>query len=235
MIRAVLIWLALAAPSLACEAMTHRERAFTICTADLDRHAVSLHLNGADGTPLGNFNALERVVDDLAFAMNAGMYHPDRRPVGLYVEDGVEANSIVTRAGPGNFGMLPNGVFCVTADRAVVVESLAFAAAAPACDHATQSGPMLVIDGELHPRFIPDSTFLNLRNGVGASDDGRRVHFVISDEPVSFHEMATLFRDVLSVRNALYFDGRVSRLHAPAIGRSDGGRAMGPIVAVTVR
>jgi uncharacterized protein YigE (DUF2233 family) len=236
-IRAALVlalWLALSGAAAACEAVTHRDRAFTICTANLARQDVALRLNGVDGQPLGSFTALERETSaPIVFAMNAGMYHHDRRPVGLYIEDGVEAKRIVTSAGPGNFGMLPNGVFCVTQSRAAVIESRAFAAAPASCVHATQSGPMLVVDGALHPRFLPDSPYLNLRNGVGASPDGRRVFLAISDAPVSFHEMATLFRDVLGVRDALYLDGSVSRLYAPASGRADPGRRMGPIVVVT--
>ncbi len=237
MIRAALfLWLALAGAAGACESVLHRERSFTICTADLDRHAIAVRLAGPDGAPLGSFEALEAETDaPIVYAMNGGMYHEDRRPVGLYVEDGAELAPLVTSDGPGNFGLLPNGVFCVREDRADVIESLAFAADPPPCLQATQSGPMLVIDGDLHPRFLPDSTSLNIRNGVGATPGGRLVHFVISDEAVTFHEMATLFRDVLGVRDALYLDGRVSRLHAPALGRSDFGIPMGPILSVTER
>jgi len=110
--------------------------------------------------------------------MNAGMYHPDRRPVGLFVQDGVELARIVTSAGPGNFGMLPNGVFCAGADFAVI-ESRDFAARQPTCALATQSGPMLVIDGTLHPTFLADSTSRYLRNGVGGFD--RRQDRVVRD------------------------------------------------------
>ncbi len=218
----------------ACETVEHRERVFTVCTADLARHDVSLHLWGADGAPLGNFQRLDAELGaSITFAMNAGMYHQDRRPVGLYIEDGAQHAPIVTRAGPGNFGLLPNGVFCVTQGRADVIEARAFAAAPRPCRHATQSGPMLVIDGALHPRFIADSPYLKRRNGVGANPDGRRVHFAISEEAVSFHEMGTLFRDVLGVRDALFLDGSVSRLYVPGVGRADGGRRMGPILAIT--
>lgn len=237
MIRlAAAVWLAFAGSAAACEEVTHRGREFTVCTADLTRQDVAVRLNGQDGLPLGSFVALDRAIDaPITFAMNGGMYHPDRAPVGLYVEDGVQSKSIVTREGPGNFGMLPNGVFCAGSGRAQVYESRAFAATPPDCDFATQSGPMLVIDGALHPRFLPDSEYLNIRNGVGASSDGQTVYFAISDQPVSFHEMATLFRDQLGVRDALYLDGRVSRLYAPALDRADPGRQMGPILVVTER
>ena len=215
-----------------CRPVEHRDRAFTVCTADLSRHRIDLHHADAAGRPLATFEAVEATGGPVLMAMNAGMYHSDRAPVGLYVEDGRETAPIVTREGPGNFGMLPNGVFCVGAGGADVVESRAFAAAPPACRHATQSGPMLLIDGAVHPRFLPDSPSRNVRNGVGV--EGGRVHFVISDEPVTFHEMATLYQS-LGVRDALYFDGRVSRLHAPPAGRSDAGWPMGPMVAVRAR
>ena len=220
----------------ACESVSHRGRAFTVCTADLARQRADLYLADALGRPLGDFEALEAASPaPVRFAMNAGMYHPDRSPVGLYVEDGREVAPIVTAAGPGNFGMRPNGVLCLMDGRARVIESRTFAANPPACRDATQSGPMLLIDGAVHPRFIEDSPYLNLRNGAGASPDGRTLYLVISDEPVSFHEMATLFRDVLGLFDALYFDGSVSRLYAPGIGRADPGRRTGPMIAVTDR
>jgi uncharacterized protein YigE (DUF2233 family) len=71
-----------------------------------------------------------------------------------------------------------------------------------------------------------------VRNGVGTSAAGDRVVFAISQERVSFHDFALLFRDGLGLPEALYLDGRISRLHAPAIGRSDAGVRMGPIVGL---
>ena len=55
--------------------------------------------------------------------------------------------------------------------------------------------------------------------------------FAISDEPVTFHVFGTLFmRDGWKLPQALYFDGNISRLYAPGLGRRDGGFPMGPIV-----
>jgi uncharacterized protein YigE (DUF2233 family) len=93
---------------------------------------------------------------------------------------------------------------------------------------------MLVIDGELHPRFIEESDSRYVRNGVGTSADGDRAWFVISDRPVNFHRFARVFRDQLGAAQALYFDGNVSRLHAPDLGRSDQGFPLGPMVGVVV-
>ena len=227
------LFLAVGAHAADCRDETFEAMSFTVCKADPATDDIRLFLNDADGTPLGTFSNLEDRLDGkaLVFAMNAGMYHPDRRPVGLYVEDGKTLSKIVTREGPGNFGLLPNGVLCLTDGAAQIVESRAFAKAEPTCRYATQSGPMLVIDGKLHPRFLAKSTSRYLRNGVGIGADGALLA-VISNQPVNFHRFARFFRDVLGTRNALYMDGKVSRLYAPGLNRHDIGFPMGPMLGV---
>lgn len=215
-----------------CTKDTFDGQSFTMCSISLATEDLRLFLRDDQGAPYGSFAAIEAALGPLAFAMNAGMYHEDRAPVGLYVEAGVQETRLLTGASDGNFGMLPNGVFCISQNRATVVETLQFAALDIACDYASQSGPMLVINGALHPRFLPDSTSFNIRNGVGVTGDGRVAVFVISDEAVTFDAFGRYFRDHLRVENALYFDGRISRLHAPDLGRSDAGARMGPIVGV---
>jgi uncharacterized protein YigE (DUF2233 family) len=56
--------------------------------------------------------------------------------------------------------------------------------------------------------------------------------FAISDAAVNFETFARLFRDQLGLPDALYFDGKVSRLYAPELGRADIGFPMGPIVGL---
>ncbi len=221
--------------SAACRTVDHEGRGYAICEAG-PGDDLRLFLTAPDDKPLGTFERVDRALGgdglSLEFAMNAGMYHSDRAPVGLYIQDGAETARLITSAGPGNFGLLPNGVFCILPQGYAVIETRAFAANPPPCRDATQSGPMLVIDGALHPRFLPDSTSRYVRNGVGVSPDGSRAFFAISDRPVTFHEFARLFRDVLGTPQALYFDGRISRLYAPELNRSDFGFPMGPILGL---
>lgn len=240
MIRTLALFTFLIAPTISgaqCETVLFDGAEFTACEVELDHSDVRLFLRDEAGEVFGTFGRVESALPEgarLGIAMNAGMFHDDRSPVGLYVEDGEQEMRIITSDGPGNFGLLPNGVLCLGEARAAVIESRAFADNPPTCRHATQSGPMLVIDGELHPRFLRNSDSYNIRNGVGVNADGDRMWMVISDQAVNFHHFARFFRDYLETPNALYLDGRVSRLHAPEIGRSDLGFPVGPILGVVV-
>ncbi|MDA7426448.1 phosphodiester glycosidase family protein [Thalassococcus lentus] len=231
------LWLSpQAAKAVECETLEHSGNSYAVCEVNPATEELRLFRADPTGIVYGHFSELETMLGafdkKLAFAMNAGMYHPDRAPVGHYVEDGAEQMRVIPNAGPGNFGLLPNGIFCIRDRRADVIETRDYLASRPDCTHATQSGPMLVIDGALHPRFLPDSTSRHIRNAVGTSIDGRRAVFAISDNAVTFYEFAKFFRDVLKLPNALFLDGNVSRLFAPRLGRDDRGRQMGPIVAV---
>ncbi len=224
------------AAALNCAEQTFEGVGYAVCEVGTGDD-LRLFQAGPEGV-FGSFGAVDRALAveglQLGFAMNAGMFHSDLSPVGLYVENGVEAAPLITQDGPGNFGLLPNGVFCFGGRAGfAVIESRAFAKVDRTCRHATQSGPMLVIGGDLHPRFLLASDSLNIRNGVGVSADGARAVFAISNGPVNFHTFARFFRDALELPDALYLDGSISRLYAPQLGRRDiGFSAIGPIVGV---
>lgn len=230
---AFLFWTA-PAWAVLCENTQYAGIEYAICTVDLATEDLQLFLYDDSGAPFGQFGAIERTLREsdmqLGFAMNAGMYHDNRAPVGHYIENGQELVRVIPHAGPGNFGLLPNGILCIGENRADVIETLRYVNEGPDCVFATQSGPMLVIDGALHPRFLPDSTSRFIRNGVGTNADGKTAVFAISRTPVTFHEFASLFRDHLRLPNALFLDGNISRLYSPDLNRSDIGFSLGPIV-----
>lgn len=239
----LLVLVMLAFPGLAsaagyCQRISHLGSDYTVCRIDPGRAAIRIRNLDHSGTPYGSFASLgERLRGDgifLRLAMNGGMYQPDLSPVGLYVENGVEMQRISTKPGWGNFHLLPNGVFYILPGSAGVMETKAYAASAIKPLYATQSGPMLVIDGRIHPKFDPQSQSLKRRNGVGIDARGQVV-FAISETDVRFHDFATLFRDALGCRNALFLDGTISALHIPEQHRSDDFYPLGPIISLEIK
>lgn len=221
----------------ACTKMDFNHAGYVACSFDLKRDEMRLYLRDDSGRPYTNFGKLS---EDLAahgrklvFAMNAGMFEEDLSPVGLYVEDGKRLKKADTRGGATNFHLKPNGVFWISDHAAGVTETSRFLAEPPPVRHATQSGPMMVIDGRIHPRIQPTGASAKIRNGVCVRG-GANVVFAISDGPVTFHEFATLFRDGLKCNDALFLDGSVSSLYAPELSRDDELEDLGPMVGVTV-
>ena len=215
-----------------CRSLLFEGQRFTVCRDPSAR--LELHLADSQDRPLRSFVALEQVLRDRAakvrFAMNAGMFDEAGRPIGLAIAKGRQARAVNRRTnGGGNFHLQPNGVFLVRDDgRAQVVTTAEFVPS-PDIRLATQSGPMLVIDGKVNPRFAPDGSSRYVRNGVGVDTDGVPV-FVISEAPVSFGRFARLFAGPLGSRNALYLDGSVSSLWDPANGRMDSFAPIGPMI-----
>ncbi len=216
-------------PASPCRIDVFEGSRFTVC--DPGTGKLQLIAAGRDEPALRDFaGVLARIpAEQVAFVMNAGMFDEDGRPIGLAVVDGRQVHAINTRDGGGNFHLKPNGVFLVRRDgSAAVITSEAFKMS-PTIAFATQSGPMLVVDGAIHPKFDPDGQSRFIRNGVGIAPNGRPL-FVISNEVVSFGKLARFFRDGLKARNALYFDGSVSSLWDPANGRQDAGVPLGPMI-----
>jgi uncharacterized protein YigE (DUF2233 family) len=210
-----------------------------VCTVDLESYAVALHHDGADGKPFGSVAKFDAAMaaagKPVLLAMNAGMYHQDLSPVGLYVEDGKQLSPLEQGSGKGNFFMKPNGVFLIGRNgEAAIMTTEAYAAAPPDPLYATQSGPLLVIDGRVNPRFEENGTSRYIRNGIGVIDPHTLV-LAISRAPVSFGSFARLFRDRLGCGNALYFDGQVSVLSNGSQTIVGGNYPAGPILSVSAK
>ena len=227
----------LCAPALAadCSRVVSAGHPLTVCRADVRHESIQLFLKDENGRPLHTIAALEKSLavqgKRLTFAMNAGMFEPDYSPVGLYIEQGKQLSPLNLKNGRGNFFLKPNGVFYVTGAGAGVVQSTEFPKVAAPVTLATQSGPMLVIQGQLHYRLSKTSTSRHIRNGVGVDDAGK-VIFAVSDAPLTLYELAVAFRNDLHCPNALYLDGSVTSVYAPSLHQNIQRADLGPILAI---
>lgn len=166
-----------------------------------------------------NFNQLKDWLhnqnQDLVFAMNGGMFKKDLSPLGLYIEKGKRLAPLDTiQKGYGNFYLQPNGIFYFTNENKAVICPTADFENNPFIKYATQSGPMLMINGQMHPAFNNGSKNLNIRNGVGILPNGD-VLFAMSKAPINFYDFATFFKEQ-GCQNALYLDGFVSKTYLPS-------------------
>ena len=185
---------------------------------DLKKSELNMYLKDKNGTMLKTFGNLKKHVEEqnkeLLFAMNAGMYMENSMPLGLYVENHkiIRKTNRVQNA-YGNFYMQPNGVFFITKKGNAYVKPTKDFNFKKYVKFATQSGPMLVIDGKMHGLFKKDSRHVHIRNGVGVMEDGRLL-FAISNKLITFYDFAEFFQKN-SCKNALYLDGAISRAYLP--------------------
>ena len=218
----------------ACRSVIFENTPLTDCIASPERHRIATALAASDGSNFRSLAAFAKSRDRLtiAFAVNAGMFDDAGNPIGYFVQGGERKKELNTADGPGNFHMKPNGVFYGTGDHWAIRTAEDFRAnVGDRPDFGTQSGPMLVVGGKLHPEITPDGPSRAIRNAVGIDGEGR-AHFVISSAPISFGKLARFYRDELKVKNALYLDGNVSQLWNPATERLDSGAPIGPILVI---
>ena len=218
----------------ACRSIIFEDAPLTHCLATPSRHSIAMELGPSGEAPYRSLSELSkhRSGERIAFAMNAGMFDEDGKPIGYYVENSERLKELNSADGDGNFHMKPNGVFYGSGGEWRVRSTPDFLAnVKERPEFGTQSGPMLVIDGKLHPEITQDGPSRLVRNAVGVDEQGR-AHFVISNAPVSFGKLARFYRDELKVKNALYLDGNVSLLWNPATDRLDTGVPIGPMVVV---
>ena len=196
---------------------TKIEETFTSFTVDPNSAHIEFYLKNDAGENFGSIENLKDYAEKqrkrLRFAMNGGMYQEDGKPLGLFIQNGVTVTPLNTRTGGGNFYLQPNGVFYLTNENKAFVVQTANFQNDGSVKFATQSGPMLLVDGKINAVFTPDSTNGYIRNGVCVLD-GNKIIFAISRRKVNFYEFAEYFKNA-GCRNALYLDGFVSRMYAP--------------------
>ena len=181
---------------------------------------VELYWKDEKGSSYLRFRKLQEVLmnegREIEFIMNAGIFEPQFIPTGLHIENGKEMCPLNLKSGKGNFYLKPNGVFYVEAggNKANILESNEYAEARIQPKLATQSGPLLLQGGKVHPKFNKDSASKLHRNGVGVDSEGKVV-FVMTrfqkGNVVNLYEFAELFRH-LKCKNALYLDGTISNM-----------------------
>lgn len=208
---------------------------------------------GRGATLLTQYKKLQTEGIEPIAMMNGGMFDPDYGPTGLLItpQKHYELNQ---QPGTGNFYLNPNGVFVIDQKgkgsimkTAEFVTKYAYKSKKPLpkkvgdIKYATQSGPMLVINGKINKLFTKGSTNLNIRNGVGTFSSPDRTNYVlmlISEEKTNFYDFSFIFQS-LGAEHALYLDGFVSRLYFKETPDSkatpDNTQTLGPIISVSAK
>jgi len=203
---------------------------------DPQKQDLQLYWKDDKGQIIQNFDNLKNYLagknKKLVFAMNGGMYKPDNSPCGLYIHQQKTITPLVTGSGSGNFFLKPNGVFYINnKNQAVICTTPDYPNNNKQVKWATQSGPMLVIDGAIHSAFKKGSANVNIRNGVGILP-GNKIVFAISKEEINLYDFAEYFKN-LGCKNALYLDGFVSRMYLPEKNLLDTDGNFGVIIGVS--
>jgi uncharacterized protein YigE (DUF2233 family) len=188
-------------------------------TLDSNKNDIELRLLDKLGRPLGSFNRLKKELEGegkkLIFAMNAGIYMQDQMPLGLYIENGKILRKLNTRKNLyGNFYLQPNGVFLISEGKPYIIETGSFHTFSKShkVQYATQSGPLLLINGEYNNPLRKYDKNKFIRNAVCLTPKDE-VSLTISKKPVNFTEMGEHLRVDLRCRSALYLDGAISGIY----------------------
>lgn len=198
---------------------------------------LQLYWRNDSGQLFNTIGNLKQWVEDkegrLLFAANAGMFKADYSPLGLLIQEKKRVAPLDTAGGAGNFYLKPNGVFYLTTDGQAAVCATEDFRSDTSIRWATQSGPLLVIDGKIHPAFQPSSSNKNIRNGVGILPNGN-VLFAMSKNEINFYRFAQYFQQQ-GCRQALYLDGVVCRTYLPEKGWTQTDGRLGVMVGVVER
>lgn len=215
-----------------------------IFIVNMTKQNINLHLNNRFS---GKYFYFDSVKFDLnsknhspLMITNAGMFNPSYQPVGLYIENAgkvlQELDTSQTFTGE-NFYLHPNGVFYVDTNNIPSILTTTNFLIKHHLDYssiklATQSGPMLVIDNKIHPKFAQNSINYKIRSGVGVIDH-QRVVFSVTLDKFTFYDFAETFKDILGCENALFLDGQISRMYLKDYPEIEYSGIFGPIISIT--
>ncbi|MBC8126006.1 MAG: phosphodiester glycosidase family protein [Gloeobacteraceae cyanobacterium ES-bin-144] len=226
-LAALFLALALLLPAAVVEeSITHAGVKFRVVRIPADQ--VKLVWKDSDGVPYRSFDRVQAAYakqgKTIKFLMNAGIFEPGGTPSGLHIEAWQKLRPLNLADAPGNFFLKPNGVCsfgvsnlagpfigtCEAWQKRIEIASHKRSLGVE--DWALQSGPMLLIAGQRHPTFRPDSNSKLARNGVG-TDAQERFVFAITEpgQMVNFWDFAGLFLS-LGCKDALFLDGDISQM-----------------------
>lgn len=159
-----------------CEHVVREGQTYDVCRFPNDGSLnVKTYWRDTNGNPYGTLLRFSQKVPNLIYAGNGSASQSDLTPAGLFISDSkalVPAVKNDDKDGLGNIFILPNGVFWVDdKGRAFVATTEDYVASQAKPVSANQSGPMLVIHGEISKRLDPKGTSLKTRNSVCVGDD----------------------------------------------------------------
>ncbi len=210
---------------------------------NLDSEEIRMHLFYKDKRNFYSLGAVKEYLEnrklDPLMITNAGMFTPSNEPEGLYIESDTKVFyelDTAKRNTDENFYLSPNGVFYVDSNNIAHVETTddfikIQHSGKTKFQLATQSGPMLLINGKLHDKFVKGSKNEKIRSGVGIIND-KKVIFAITINKSNFYEFATFFKDVFNCNDALFLDGAISQMYLKNINPITGGH-FGPMISVS--
>ena len=144
---------------------------------------IRMYWKDSTGVPFMTFDRLRKEHPEAKFIINGGHFTHDYKPDGLYIENGKKLSAVKEILNPKiNLETLPMGVFYTTPQGAFI-KPIRGKFVQKGVIFATQSSPMLVINGRINPA-LPGGRH-RLRSGVGVLPDGR-VYFACLDMELRF-------------------------------------------------
>jgi uncharacterized protein YigE (DUF2233 family) len=207
-------------------------------------YCINTHLINPKGDYFHTFSALDAYFkskkDSCEMITNAGMFEPNYQPVGLYIEAAKKVKNRLntdTFYNSDNFHLYPNGIFFIDSNTIPCIKTTkAFrtldSAYVKKIKIATQSGPMLIIDKTIHPKFSKISANDKIRSGVGIMQ-GNKVVFACTEYPETFYNFADFLKTIFSCDNALFLDGAISKMYLKGYNQPDGIMHFGPMISIT--